>query len=257
MYLPRAGRLRPKRCLLYSALLVAALPVGSSAARPEAQHSLADKLRRGPGASNHPVHVVPSKEIRIPAGWPLDTDGTITCITCHERLPSLGGGSSAFLRDVGGAAPDPARFCTKCHTPGDRPSAGRMHWMAVRRAHVMPASSASGGQRGPLDAASRSCLTCHDGVTAVESVNPTGGSRRGRSLADRGRNHPVGMAYPSHRSRSRDSAFRPAALLPKEVELPNGRVSCISCHNLYGQDRARLAVPIEQSKLCFTCHQMD
>ena len=49
-----------------------------------------DVMRYGPGVSNHPVGVKPSEAVQVPAGWPVDAHGSITCLTCHEALPRLG-----------------------------------------------------------------------------------------------------------------------------------------------------------------------
>lgn len=64
------------------------------------------------------------------------------------------------------------------------------------------------------------------------------------------------MPYPNRPSRGVEAGFRPASLLPREMQLPNGVVSCVSCHNLYGREKDLLSVPIEGSELCFTCHDM-
>jgi hypothetical protein len=55
------------------------------------------------GGTNHPSGFVPSRP--LPAEFPLDERGRMTCITCH----ALHGGATALLR---GIAP---RTCTPCH----------------------------------------------------------------------------------------------------------------------------------------------
>lgn len=75
-------------------------------------------------------------------------------------------------------------------------------------------------------------------------------------MGDKRRNHPIGIRY-QDLSRPKDlSPLRPASLLPREVALPDGKVGCVSCHNLYAQKRYLLTVPIKGSELCFTCHDM-
>lgn len=128
--------------------------------------------------------------------------------------------------------------------------------MAVGYAHLMPPEHSSDQRKDVLDAASNNCLTCHDGVNAGEAGHRWLGSHGG-NLGEAGRNHPVGVPYMRRESDSRGSLLRHATRLPREVRLPDGRVSCVSCHNLYNIDRHHLSVPIEGSRLCLTCHEMD
>lgn len=99
-------------------------------------------------------------------------------------------------------------------------------------------------------------MSCHDGVSAPDSTGIMG-HRVGGYPGDRDSNHPVGIAYSRSKGRPGTTRMRPAGLLPKEVRLPGGAVSCVSCHNLYSSDPAKLTVPIEGSKLCLSCHDMD
>ncbi len=213
-------------------------------------------LRSGPGVSNHPVNVRPSEQIHIPKGWPLASDGTVTCLTCHSEVPALDGAGDPHLRTTEKLA-DGESFCTACHNDQDRSSATAAHWLAVDVAHVRPDKHMSShGAGGRLDDDSAHCLSCHDGVNASEAQNMTTWNRGAGFNGPVSGNHPIGMQYPSRPSRGVESGFRPASLLPREVQLPNGVVGCVSCHNLYGRDKDRLAVPIEGSQLCFTCHDM-
>jgi predicted CXXCH cytochrome family protein len=215
-----------------------------------------DILRRGPGVSNHPVNVRPSNAVHIPDDWPLRPDGTIGCLTCHDGLPTGRSGDAVRLRDFDLHEQDSIQFCAKCHESGGQRTAASMHWLAMRQAHVSD-SSIDTRSAGSLDAESRRCMECHDGVTAGEFNNSTPWNRGGSYTGDRRRNHPVGVPYPRGLRRGRDPQFRMTGLLPKQVRLPNGRVGCISCHDLYATEPAHLTVPIRDSALCLTCHNMD
>ncbi len=210
-----------------------------------------DALRHGPGVVNHPVGVVPSARVRIPAGWPLRADGTLTCLTCHASLPDLESSGDAKLRGNPTAGDAAGNFCVTCHGGSWSDNSRAMHWMALTRAHI-PADNdaeAYAGGRDGLDRESRRCLECHDGVTARD------GSVGGKGMADPGTNHPVGIEYAT--GRDAEVTLRSPSELPHSVRLPGGRVSCVSCHNLYaGHDRL-LTVPLERSTLCFTCHRLD
>lgn len=236
-------------------MMALALPVAAFGQAWSRHRSLADKLRQGPGVANHPVGVVPSGAVTVPPDWPLDADGSITCTTCHATLPSLDGRSGSMLRRITDPSGDRLAFCATCHTDDSSRSAAAMHWTVVGVAHVRPESDALRAPTGLLDAQSRQCLSCHDGVNAGESVNGPGG--RGHApLIGQGGEHPVGVIYRGGRA-DRGRRLRAASRLPRTVRLPNGRLSCVSCHDLYARDRHRLTVPIEGSALCFTCHDMD
>ena len=128
-------------------------------------------------------------------------------------------------------------FCAKCHSQSDRIDAASVHWIALGTAHIPSDSSDSNGEGGVLDSQTRQCLSCHDGATASESKNVTPWTASRGDMGDSRRNHPVGVSYMGL-SRPRDlSPLRPAGLLPPDVSLPDGKVACVSCHNLYAGGR--------------------
>ncbi len=249
----RARRFRSASLLLALALTLAAFT--SSLGRP------IDAVRsplNGPGVSNHPVNVVPSAAVTIPPGWPLDPSGSITCTTCHLSLPTLNGNGGTRLREAVSAFSEPKAFCMNCHRDSSGRSAATAHWRAVPKAHILRKSvqdHSTGGST--MDGASRDCLSCHDGVSASDVGHETGLNRGSGYFGDKGRNHPIGVRYPHAGKRRAEVPLRPAATLPETVWLPGGVVSCVSCHDLYQPDKYRLSVPIEGSRLCLTCHEMD
>ncbi len=238
--------------ILAALLVVGAFSMTAGAERPRGD-SLSDTLHVGPGTSNHPVGVVPSDAVHIPDDWPLAEDGSITCLTCHEQLPSSPG-TDPHLRDSDKTEMGAANFCMNCHGGGDGRTAADTHWMAVGVAHIKPGRDTPLSIGGPIDGQSRRCLQCHDGITASESTNPTASSSH--QFGDLGRNHPVGIPYDNPTLGRKRTQLRPEHSLPPEVRLPDGKVSCVSCHDLYSSEPGRLSVPIEGSELCFTCHGM-
>ncbi len=107
-----------------------------------------------------------------------------------------------------------------------------------------------------LDSTTRQCLSCHDGATATASKNDTPWTSLLSDFGGSGRNHPVGVTYDSF-SRPKDlTPLLPISLLPDEVALPDGKVACVSCHDLYTTEPHLLTVPIYGSELCLTCHEM-
>lgn len=240
-------------------MVLGGLPTIAAMGGSRRARSLAANLRYGPGFINHPVNVVPTSAILVPEDWPVARDGSITCLTCHQEIPSFDGSSSRFLRGTLDGEPETPEFCRNCHTAGEGSgSAATMHWMAVGSAHIRSETPSSlRSAAGSLDAESQRCLSCHDGVTAAESHNAASPDRSLGYVGNRSRSHPIGVGYPSHTLRGSSASFRSAGQLPEKVRLPEGKVSCVSCHDLYARDRHRLSVPIEGSALCFTCHEMD
>jgi predicted CXXCH cytochrome family protein len=252
----RSGSMSRRLCgVCLFALALCAQPVITGAGEGGLVRPLHEILRRGPGMWNHPIGVRPSAAVRIPEGWPLEADGTISCKTCHTKLPSIDASGSRFLRGGESVRSPSDVFCTQCHVSGRGSDRSAMHWMAVREAHVDREPKRSGGL-GALDSESRRCLGCHDGISAADSVNSSrvgGGGHYGLATGD----HPVGIPYRRPGTARGNTPLRPQQLLPASIRLPDGRVSCVSCHNLYAKRRNLLTVPIEESKLCFSCHMMD
>ena len=242
-----------------SLILVLGIALGSIpvvASGIPGRRNLADTLRHGPGNINHPVGVVPSASIKIPQGWPLDINGSITCVTCHTSLPLLDGSASVSLRGGPGTTADSLTFCAKCHSSSGGDGSHALHWMAMGSAHIRVGANQAQHAGGRLDSESRRCLGCHDGINAIEKAGGSGVPSFGQFRAS-GSEHPIGVVYSSSKSGHRSSRLRPSGLLPDTIRLPGGRVSCVSCHNLYARNEHLLSTPMEQSRLCFTCHDMD
>ncbi len=216
--------------------------------------SLPDRLRRGPGMRNHQVGMKPSRAVKIPDGWPVASDGSITCLTCHMQIPDLSGRSAPHLRETD--RNNQAEFCSKCHMDGSDSVQSSPHWSVMNRAHQSTNQTSDFRSNSLMDSSSRQCLGCHDGVNAS---NASSGHANGASAgygSNRGE-HPVSMRYQKQRLGSRQVSLRHQSQLPKEILLPQGQVSCISCHDLFSSTKARLTIPIEKSALCFACHPMN
>ena len=252
---PRIQAYRPGPVMLASASLTTFIWLAPNVRGLGNSSMAGDPPRSGPGITNHPVGIVPSAAITVPEGWPLDPDGAITCRTCHAG-PGLSSPSSPpRLR---GSESDPlvsTDFCAKCHGQLLEHSAKALHWLALGTAHLSSRREGAPGPSRSLDHRSRQCLSCHDGVSATESDNLTPWSRARGYSGDQRRNHPIGISY--RRTHSKDlSPLRPLSMLPREVELPEGKVGCCSCHNLFAGTRYLLSVSIQGSQLCLTCHDM-
>lgn len=186
--------------------------------------------------ASHPSGIKPGHQ--IPADFPLDWKGEMTCSTCHD----IHGDEIGLSRvDMAGKA-----LCLSCHDDGffQRMKDGGMSILVS--GHL----DARAPLAGNIDTFSIQCLSCHETLGDDLAVRMSGNVIRHGS--DRG-NHPVGMMY--QRSISY-GGYRSIAQLPKEIALPNGRVSCISCHHGYSEQHGQLVMSNLGSRLCFSCHDI-
>ena len=84
---------------------------------------------------------------------------------------------------------------------------------------------------------SHDCLECHDGLRAEHPMN-----------------HPFEISYPEARIRRPGAVLKPIFALPSAIRLINGRVVCITCHDIESILPYRLRLTMEHSALCFACH---
>jgi hypothetical protein len=91
------------------------------------------------------------------------------------------------------------------------------------------------------------CLGCHDGVTAPGVSFCTSECAVGSTSS-----HPVYRRYPPLRKRS-EFASR-SQVEAAGIRLTDGRVSCVSCHDLTNDEKYHLVIDNRHSRLCMTCH---
>lgn len=159
------------------------------------------------------------------------------------------------------------QICLPCHIPhnAQAPEAGQRNLLwnhaATNQTFVMFSSSA-----GQPQGTSKLCLSCHDGVTAIDSYGGTIGNTTITGTANLGtdlsNDHPIGVEYPTTRigqSWNSPDTFGPGINGSSGIRLVtvNGvkRVECNSCHNPHNNGLGNfLRVPIQQSYLCLQCH---
>ena len=91
------------------------------------------------------------------------------------------------------------------------------------------------------------CIACHDGLTASDAHFCTVECGFGRS-------HSISKEYPP---RSKESSFAPVESLQKKgIRLFNGKVSCVSCHDLTKSTKYNLIMEDSGSAICFACHRI-
>lgn len=197
-----------------------------------------------PGTNSHPSLMVPS--MPMPAGFPLDWQGRMTCATCHDPHRNDWGVNPALLRGDGISG---RSFCALCHDELQQP--GSQH----RIAEIVHAKNALTPSRKEvnaiLDRISLECIGCHDGAVG-KVVNYRVDGEETLTYAGRSMNHPIGMNY--REKAQYNDKLRPVESLSPLITLIDGKVGCGSCHNQYSHELTMLAMSNNKSALCLQCH---
>lgn len=189
--------------------------------------------------ASHPSGFAPRRA--LPAAFPLDWKGDLTCSTCHL----VHNPKATRTRGAG----DARALCMACHDAAFFASMKEGGGSIVQSGHL-----GSGIRLGTaaMDSYSLQCLGCHSGEWAGNPgmvVDRNGISRHGSGAA----NHPIGRIY---REAERFGGYRPQALLSKKVWLPEGKVGCVSCHETYKKQHGKLVMSNRGSALCMECHDI-
>lgn len=180
-----------------------------------------------------------SPQTRTSAAYPLDWKGDLTCSTCHD----IHGSEPGLIRGVQrGKA-----FCLSCHDT---------HFFEKMRDGGMSTLSGHMGNGSMdislLDAYSAECMGCHENngnAKIVTLVDKNGIVRHaGNSTA-----HPIGSNYANAASYG---GYRSAQMISKNILLPDGKLSCVSCHQGYAKEHGKLVISNARSQLCFECHNL-
>lgn len=189
----------------------------------------------------HPSGFAPGRT--IPSEYPLDWKGDITCSTCHRvhgDTPGLIRGDK-YGKDL----------CLSCH---ELSFFSRMADTGLSIQQVGHLKASSDQLAVPMDDYSMHCLGCHsDGAGGfLVEVDASGNVRHNGSRVA----HPVGVDYNDAliRGLDRRNHFHPAASLNEKILLPNGMVSCVSCHEGYSEQHGELVMSNAGSGLCLECH---
>jgi len=101
-----------------------------------------------------------------------------------------------------------------------------------------------------LDPISMECITCHDGTMAGSIHYKV--SSESSSIGTINGSHPVGTDYTRYISKRE---YVPSYNLPRNMILMNGKISCVTCHDMLSRNQAYLVVDMTSSNLCFSCHR--
>ena len=155
------------------------------------------------------------------------------------------------------------QVCLPCHTPHNALKSGDENVLWNHKETTETFTMYKAG--ATLEGTSKMCLSCHDGVTAIDSYGTTTGSvvitgsaKLGKDLSN---DHPIGIQYPTAQpAEYKDpSTFAPGINNGPGVQLVTisgaDRVECTSCHTAHNNGLGNfLRVPIQESFLCLQCH---
>jgi predicted CXXCH cytochrome family protein len=196
------------------------------------QERLCGRCHRGAVEASHPTGFVPGRP--LPREFPLDWKGEVTCSTCHDPHEAVPGRLRAALR---GRA-----FCLACHPAGFFDGMPEGGLSLTASGHI----DARTTRLSEIDAYSMRCVVCHE-----NRASAFGDGIRGTYRASNGtgmRNHPIGAP-----TRTRASLRRPVENAEGGMLVPDGKVSCLSCHRAYTRDHGALVR--RDIKLCTHCHE--
>jgi predicted CXXCH cytochrome family protein len=181
-----------------------------------------------------------------------------------------------------------SEICVFCHTPHNADVTKGPLWnrSAIDRTYAMYSIQTPSGQTltsNALSTASKGCMSCHDGGTALASIlNQPGGTGGvavtvnnsaatllsgyanvgGGSNTDLSNDHPVTVQYDTARASLRGLTINTSAVTKiSGTNTVNGsatsRVYCESCHDVHGVTGVAsfLRMTNVSSQLCLACHQ--
>lgn len=203
-----------------------------------AQEALCGRCHPDSVRVSHPSGFMP--KVALPVEYPADWKGDLTCSTCHEVHGKVHG----LLR----GAKRGREMCLSCHNAAfflGMKDGG----MSIEQSGHLNTSAVLGSLE--LDAPSLQCLGCHSnrGDAQAVSMGRNGVMRHSSGSA----NHPIGKRY---RDSVRSGSFHPESRLSKKILLPDGKLSCVSCHQAYKKEHGKLVMSNRGSALCFECHNI-
>ena len=157
--------------------------------------------------------------------------------------------------------------CAFCHTP-HRAATTRALWSRDLPpvTYTLYASSTLETTPGQPTGATRLCLSCHDGTTALGLVRTSSGRRRlplgpvtGRAnlSTDLSDDHPVSFEYTTALARTHGQLADPATLTSRVPLDATRQLQCTACHDPHDNPfRAFLRLDDKGGALCTSCHQV-
>lgn len=150
-------------------------------------------------------------------------------------------------------------ICRPCHHPHTTQGPSALWEPTVAPSPTLPLYTSL--DRG-LTSTDLMCLSCHDGaiaprvgVGAVADDTKASPMFSATQVDVHGGGHPIGTSYPvaqeKYHARSR-------VLAEETIKLPEGRISCVSCHAPHNSvgGQGMLVMSNRGSQLCLSCHDL-
>jgi predicted CXXCH cytochrome family protein len=170
---------------------------------------------------------------------------------------------SGTPHDFSGRGWGSAEICVFCHAPHNTSTtvAGAPLWNhAVTAQTFTMYSSSTLNATMPAQPAgvSKLCLSCHDGLTAIDSFGTrtgtnfvTGSAALGTNL---GNDHPIGFSYNAALIGLDPGLKTPPTTLPR-YGASNDTLECATCHNVHSNTLGNfLRSTNAASAMCLQCH---
>lgn len=173
-------------------------------------------------------------------------------------------------------------ICVFCHTPHNAVTGAAVNAPLWNKTYTSNVTFTAYGNtsRGTATAAAmtnatRTCLSCHDGTQAMNSLNNGPGSGNtaigafgpiaGVAVIDGNftNDHPVGVIYTTANDLNTPGGASPADAIVRVVSATNvvadsgtDTVECSSCHDVHNTSGIALFLPVANtgSQLCLACH---
>lgn len=187
---------------------------------------------------SHPTGFAPNG--KLPAAFPLDWKGDLTCSTCHDVHGNTPGRIRGTKRG--------RDLCLTCHAQKFFDAMRDQGSSMLLSGHL---NTGIDLRTADLDVYTLQCMGCHG------TYSDANGTRIDKNLVLRHSNntvnHPIGRRYAESIS---FGGFRPEQVVSRKLLLPEGKLSCVSCHQGYTKDHGKLVMPNVGSSLCFECHDL-
>lgn len=191
--------------------------------------------------ASHPSGMRPA--LTVPPTYPLDWKGDMTCSTCHNvhsQTPGLMRGTARGRN-----------LCLACHDQQFFDKMADQGVSMISSGHMAAKTAKVDLDKLGIDAYTVQCMSCHG------SYGDLNGSTidAGQILRHAGNavNHPIGRLYSESFKKGK---YKPEFVVNQRLFLPDGKLSCVSCHLGYAKDHGKLRVGKRGSALCFECHDI-
>lgn len=228
--------------------------------------STVDSRKRVFNDRRHQVGITPSEKITVPAEFPLDNQGRMTCATCHSAhgvSTEPGIEKTIFLR----TSHENSRMCEMCHADKTGGPARGNHPVGKNTLRIPDAVIGSGGYAGstPNMVICESCHVAHGGFTDARLVLPI--DRPGRYPVLCETCHGTTPGLHTHPDTGRYS--HSVDVVPERAVVPEtwrdglpvrlgagGSLVCSTCHMTHKApvSESLLVQENRQDSMCETCH---